>query len=157
MLPQDGIPPRPERYDGPICGYVRSTMPEHDIHERSGGLFAPDTMLASQYFDRIRRRKDLTGEQRLMCAIIEDAIDLYLKHAAATRADQRDRFAEAERWVESDDRSWLYAFATICDYLGLDAGYMRRGLRRWKQRARGESPVPAEVAEAPESRRAINE
>jgi hypothetical protein len=134
-------------------------MPDHDIHERAAGLFAPDTMLATQYFDRIRRRKDLTGEQRLMCAVIEDAIDNYLKHATATRPDHRDRFAEAEAWVESADRSRLYAFETICDYLGLEAEYLRGGLRRWKARARKE-PAPAaipEVAEAPEQRRAINE
>jgi hypothetical protein len=135
-------------------------MSEHDIHERSGGLFAPDTMLASQYFDRVRRRKDLTGEQRLMCAVIEDAVDAYLKHAATARPDHRDRFSEAEAWIESNDRSWLYAFETICDYLGLDAGYLRNGLRRWKIRARGEAAAAApggEVADAPERRRASNE
>jgi hypothetical protein len=133
-------------------------MPDHDIHERTNGLFAPDTMLASQYFDRIRRRKALTGEQLLMCAIIEDAVDAYLEHAAATRPDLQERFAEAERWVESRDRSWLYAFETICDYLGLEAGYLRNGLRRWKTKARGEGALPArEAGEGTEPRRAINE
>jgi hypothetical protein len=131
-------------------------MPDHDIHERAGGLFAPDTMLASQYFDRIRRRKALTGEQLLMCAILEDAVDAYLQHAAATRPDLQERFAEAERWVESEDRSWLYAFETICDYLGLEVDYLRSGLRRWKAKARGEVATPAQV-EAPTPRRAINE
>jgi hypothetical protein len=133
-------------------------MAEHDIHERAGGLFAPDTMLASQYFDRIRRRKALTGEQLLMCAIIEDGIDTYLKHAAATRRDLKERFDEVDRWVESEDRSWLYAFATVCDYLGLEVDYLRSGLRRWKAKARGEGAVTTrEVVEAPEPRRAINE
>ncbi len=134
-------------------------MPEHDIHERAAGIFAPDTMLASQYFDRIRRRKDLTGEQRLMCAIIEDAVDTYLKHAAATRRDLVERFTEAERWIECEDRSYLYAFETICDYLNLDAPYLRRGLHRWKARARGEaaSAAAAAAVDVPESRRAMNE
>src|SRR6476469_1366450 len=111
MLPQGRLPTRRDRNTPPNRGYVPTIMPDHDIHERAGGLFAPDTMLASQYFDRIRRRKALTGEQLLMCAIIEDAVDAYLKYAAATRPDLQDRFAEAERWVESEDRSWLYAFA----------------------------------------------
>ena len=132
-------------------------MPDHDIHERAGGLFAPDTMLASQYFDRIRRRRALTGEQLLMCAIIEDAVDAYLQHAAATRPDLQERFAEAEHWVESKDRSWLYAFETICDYLGLEAEYLRGGLRRWKTKARGEGALPAREPSESEPRRAINE
>jgi hypothetical protein len=132
-------------------------MPDHDIHERANGLFAPDTMLASQYFDRIRRRKALTGEQLLMCAIIEDAVDNYLEHAAATRPDLQERFDEAERWIESSDRSWLYAFETICDYMGLEVDYLRNGLRQWKAKARGEGALPAPAAEGPEPRRAINE
>jgi hypothetical protein len=133
-------------------------MSDHDIHEHGAGLFAPDTMLATQYFDRLRRRRDLTGEQRLMCAVIEDAVDSYLKHAAAIRPEHQDRFAEAEAWIESADRSWLYAFETICDYLGLDAGYLRDGLRRYKAGARRQTATPApEVAETPERRRASNE
>ena len=138
-------------------------MPQQDdIHERSGGLFVPETLLASQYFDRVRRRKDLTGEQRLMCAIIEDAVDTYLKHAAAQYRHHQALFDDAERWIESDDRSWLYAFETICDYLGVDAEYLRRGLRRSKDKARG-TAAPVDAAEstveidAPEPRRAINE
>ena len=135
-------------------------MDSHDIHERGAGLFAPDTLLASQYFDRVRRRRDLTGEQRLMCAVIEDAVDVYLKHAADRRPEHQRLFDDAERWVESDDRSWLYAFETICDYLGLDAGNVRQGLRRWKIRARGESAPAApavEPVETPDRPRAMNE
>lgn len=135
-------------------------MDSHDIHERGAGLFAPDTLLASQYFDRVRRRRDLTGEQRLMFAIIEDAVDVYLKHAAARRPEHRRLFDDAERWIESDERSWLYAFETICDHMGLDADHVRQGLRSWKARARGESaPVAAAVepVETPDRPRAMNE
>ncbi len=136
-------------------------MPEHDIHERGTGLFAPETMLASQYFDRIRRRSDVTGEQRLMCAVIEDAVDLFLKHAAARLPHHQEAFADAERWIETEDRSWLYSFDSICDYLGLDGDYIRRGLRAWKARARSAaSPAaPAEThpVDAAERRRAMNE
>ena len=135
-------------------------MMQHDIDERATALFAPDTLLATQYFDRIRRRKDLTGEQRLMFAVLEDAVDVYLKHAIATHRHHQGLFAEAERWIQSEDRSWLYAFETICDYLGLDAAYVRRGLYGWKMRARGEIVPPEsvpEVRESPARRRASNE
>jgi hypothetical protein len=120
-------------------------------------------MLAGQYFDRIRRRRDFTGEQRLMCAIIEDAIDTYLKHAAATRRHHQEIFLEAERWIESEDASWIYAFETICDHLGLHAGHLRRGLRARKALARGEAVRAEPATETPtpvepsQRRRASNE
>ena len=128
------------------------------MDDRAAAIFAPDTLLATQYFDRIRRRKDVTGEQRLLCAVIEDAVDLYLKHAAATARHHQQVFDEAEAWIESEERSRLYAFETICDYLGLDADHLRQGLRRWKARARGDATTaPAAGPMADELRRASNE
>jgi hypothetical protein len=83
-------------------------MPEVAVHERSEGLFTPDTLLATQYFDLVRRRKDLTGEQRLMWAVLERALDDDMKYAAGTDHARRGLFADAERWIESADRSWLF-------------------------------------------------
>jgi hypothetical protein len=130
-----------------------------DIHEKAVGIFVPDTLLATQYFDRIRRRRDLTGEQRLMCAIIEDSVEAYLKHSAASHPHHREIFAEAEHWIETQDRTWLFSFDTICDYLGLDSDYMRRGLRAAKLRARGEAASTVAVAGEPDTddRHAVNE
>lgn len=137
-------------------------MQDQEIHERGPGIFVPDTLLPTQYFDRVRRRKDMTGEQRLICAIIEDAIDTYRKHAAAKARHHQQLFDEAERWIESEDRTWIYSFETICDYLGLESGYVRNGLRALKARLRGEAPIAVEPPDAPDAtapdvRRAINE
>ena len=140
-------------------------MHQNDIHERASGVFAPDTLLPGQYFDRLRRGNDLTGEQRLMIAVMETAVDDYMKHAAARDRLRQGLFAEAERWIESTDRSWVYAFETICDHLGLDAEYVRRGLRDRRERARDHDrlpidPIAADAAEAdapPERRRAGTE
>ena len=138
-------------------------MHQDEIHERGPGVFAPDTLLPGQYFDRIRRGKDLTGEQRLMTAVLELAVDDYMKHAAARDRLRQGLFAEAERWIESTDRSWLYAFETICDHLGLDVDYVRRGLRELRDRARDHGsghrvPVVAVEGDATlERRRAGNE
>ena len=38
---------------------------EYGIEERLAGLVQPDTLLPSQYFDRIRRRGQYDGERRL--------------------------------------------------------------------------------------------
>jgi hypothetical protein len=127
-------------------------------HDEAG--VAPDVLLPTQYLDRVRPQNEFTGEQRLIIAVLEHAIDDYLKYAAATDRRRRRVFLNAERWVESADASPLYSFQTICDHLGLDAAYLRRGLRRCAARARREALRPAGVIEfvvPPERRRASNE
>ena len=116
------------------------TMKTRDItaEERVQELFQPDTLLPSQYFDRIRRRASFDGERRLMVAVLEDAVDVYRKQAGARDRKRRQLFEDAEAWIESDDKSWIFSFENICDVLGIDATYLRKGLRRWKQLAGGD-------------------
>ncbi len=115
------------------------------LYERGPGVFQPDTLLASQYFDRLRRRAGHGGEWALMVAILEDAVNVYLKHAATTEPHNARLFEEAEAWIEQDDPTWIFSFRSISDLLGLDADYLRDGLRRAKTRAR-RAPAPARVA-----------
>ncbi len=110
---------------------------EHAVDERLGGLFQPDTLLPSQFFDRVRRRSEHDGERRLMIAVLEDAVDVYRKQAGARDPRGQQLFQEAEEWIEDRDRAWLFSFQNICDVLDLDADYLRRGLHLWKQRAHG--------------------
>jgi hypothetical protein len=104
--------------------------------ERAAAVFEPDTLLASQYFDRIRRRV-ADAPRRLMLAVLEDAVHAYLQYAAARDAEQRDLFREAEEWIEGREPSVLFSFETICHVLDLEPDYLRRGLHAWKERARG--------------------
>ena len=108
---------------------------EYATDDRLAGLFQPDTLLPSQFFDRIRRRSEHDGERRLMIAVLEDAVDVYRKQAGARDARAQQLFHEAEEWIEDPDQTWLFSFQNICDVLGLDADYLRRGLRVWKERA----------------------
>lgn len=108
---------------------------EYGLDERvSGGIFQPDTLLPSQYFDRIRSRKRLDGERRLMIAVLEDAVDVYRKQVGAHDPRGQALFRDAEDWIEDPDRSWLFSFENICDVLDLEADYLRRGLHAWKSR-----------------------
>src|SRR5438093_17960 len=102
---------------------------EHTADERLGEIFQPDTLLPSQYFDRVRRRTEHDGERRLMIAVLEDAVDVYRKQAGARDPRAQQLFQDAEEWMEDTDRSWLYSFENICDVLDIDADYLRRGLR----------------------------
>jgi hypothetical protein len=115
------------------------------------GVFQPDTLLASQYFDRVRRRAGRGGEWALMVAILEDAVSVYLKHAAATELHNIRLFEEAEEWVEAHEPTWVFSFDSICDQLGVDADYVRGGLRAAKARARRvERPVTIAISEPPD-------
>jgi hypothetical protein len=99
----------------------------------NNGLFTPDTLLPSQYFDRLRSRTDCDGERRLMLAILEDAVDVYRKQAGATDRKRRQLFLDAEAWIEDTDTTWIFSFESICNALGLEAEYLRGGLRAWKR------------------------
>lgn len=108
---------------------------DYNFEDRLAGLFTPDTLLPSQFFDRVRRRGEHDGERRLMIAVLEDAIDVYRKQAGSRDPRGEALFKDAEEWIEDADRSWLFAFQNICDVLDLDADYLRKGLRAWKERA----------------------
>jgi hypothetical protein len=108
---------------------------DHVVDERVAAVFEPDTLLATQYFDRLRRSAEHDGERRLMVAVLEDGVHTYTKYAAVRDPRGEELFAEAEAWVEDRDASWFYSFENVCAVLGLDADYLRRGLRAVRARA----------------------
>jgi hypothetical protein len=69
-----------------------------------------------------------------MLAVLEDAIDCYQKFAHARDPRGEQMFEEAREWVSSTDRGWLFSFENICDTLEINADYVRRGLREWRER-----------------------
>jgi hypothetical protein len=114
---------------------------EKDLDERAG-VFEPDTMLPSQWLDRRRGRGADSGERRLMAAVLEDAVRVYLKHAGNRDASRLEAFREVEEWFASPDSTWFYSFENVCSVLDIHPGYVRRGLRRWTTRAeRPSEPV----------------
>jgi hypothetical protein len=79
-----------------------------------------------------------SGEHRLMVAILGDAVALHVKSLSGGSVRRRDA-REAREWLASSDRSLPFSFESICDVLGLDSSYIRRGLR-------GAREQPAETA-----------
>jgi hypothetical protein len=96
------------------------------------GPFQPDVILPSQLFSEFRHR--LMPEKRLMAAIVDDAVNCFLRYRFATDPRGRRLFREAEEWLMNGDRCWAFSFESICDTLGLDAGCLRKGLRQWHAR-----------------------
>jgi hypothetical protein len=119
-----------------VVKYVAMQDDRQEVDDRAPALLEPDALMPSQYFDRLRGHGERSGEWLLVVAILEDAVNVYRRYAGETKGQGRRLFEEAEEWIESRDRDWIFSFESVCDILGLEACYLRRGLRAWKERVR---------------------
>ena len=87
----------------------------------------PDAVMPVQYFCGYAK----TGEQRLMWAILDDALDQLQKGKLASGTLKGQEMAEeVEDWIAKDDHSWPCSFINICAAIGLDPDYIRQGVLR---------------------------
>ena len=77
--------------------------------------------------DEPRSPAQRSGEHRLMLAILADAVALFGKSLSGGAVNQNEVRA-ARVGLESRDRSLPFTFECICDLLGFDSAYIRRGL-----------------------------
>ena len=80
------------------------------------------------------------GEERLMLAVLEDAIEYFQEYVLAQDKKGKELFQEAEEWILEKDSDWIFSFENICELLRLDPNYIRQGLLRWKEAKRKGSP-----------------
>ena len=111
--------------------------------DRFVNLFEPDTLLPAQYFAAFCREGGLVRERRLMLAVLQDAVECYQKYALARDPRGRLLFEDAYDWIESGEREWPFSYENICEVLGLNPEYIRRGLSKWRQQ---KSPVKRTAA-----------
>ena len=114
------------------------------MEERVSSLFQPDTLLPEQYLDTFRRKLQLEPEKKLMLAILEDAIACYQKYLFARDSKGRVLFEEADQWMQEEGGGSVFAFDSVCESLGLNPAYVRRGLAAWKESAHAHR-APAKV------------
>ena len=99
---------------------------------------APDLILPEQLQSGCRYDASLDPEKRLRLAVLEEAVNDFQRNVLASGAEAQRSFRNAQTWFEADDQRWPFSFVRICQAIGLDAAYVRAGLRRWRdaQRAR---------------------
>jgi hypothetical protein len=101
-------------------------MYESDVNYESLGL---DRVLPCQFPAYYRSLYVRSGEQRLMLALLTDAINIILKGGRDTRL-----LKETHGWVCSNSRdSHKISFDQACDALGLDAERLRARLKELSQ------------------------
>jgi hypothetical protein len=101
------------------------------------GVFQPDVILPLQFLDV---RRQISAEQRLMAAVLEDAVHCFQKHLFARNAEQRRLFREAAAWLWDDASTGPFSFRGLCHALDLEPSYIRRGLERWRSQRLGTAP-----------------
>jgi hypothetical protein len=108
---------------------------ERNVGLRGGGAveLEPEAVLPAQYFANAAIDASLQPEKRLMLAVLEDAVGTFQKYATARERMAQRLFDEVEDWFSSDDLDWPYSFVNISHALGLDVGYLRAGLTRWRE------------------------
>lgn len=102
------------------------------VEDQSVTLFTPDTLVPTQYFDRVGADAAFQPEKRLMLAVLEEAIATFQRHVVSgTRRSQR-LVEEVEEWVDGRVSDWPFSFENVCAALDIEAEYLRNGMARWK-------------------------
>ena len=114
---------------------IRSTAERNYVDENAtvASLFEPDTVASAQYFDNFQRKTPTEPENRLLMAILEDAVHCFQDNVLAETGKSKKLFDDAEEWVLKDRSDWVFSFHNVCELLGIDPEYLRTGLMRWKQ------------------------
>ena len=95
-------------------------------------LFEPDVLASDQFHAMLKSGRVTDPEHRLMVAILEDAVSCLSKDPRRCTRQQRKAFEEAHSWVNTTGiEDWIFSFNNVCEMLGFDPTYMRRGLNRW--------------------------
>jgi hypothetical protein len=141
LIAVDGSPP------GSIADALPRTLaPQQALQMSDGFQMASDTaverfvglnqILPSQYYD-VSGGHRLTGEQRLMLALLADAINVYQQGVLSRNTRKRLLFIDAERWITASAACHhAFSFDTVCDALGINPSMLRRRMMTWKHELR---------------------
>ncbi len=113
--------------------------------EKLASLFQEDTLLSVQYFETFRRKLPLQPEKRLMLAVLEEAISCYQKNAPQKSRREKGLFRETVEWIFEEDGDWTFSFENICEVVGYDPDYIRKGLLLWWREMKSDKPSKAKI------------
>ncbi|MEK7335436.1 MAG: hypothetical protein AAB222_08945, partial [Candidatus Binatota bacterium] len=86
------------------------------VEEQLGSLFQPNTLVSAQYFDAFRSKVNLEPENRLILAILEDAVYCFQRYVLSQDTRGKAVFYDAEQWITEENRHWIFSFENICDF-----------------------------------------
>jgi hypothetical protein len=86
-----------------------------------------------EVLEKVYKKDIREGEERLMLAVLEEAVKCFQEYVLATRPREKRLFQEAEEWILEKDSDYLFSFESICQTLGLHPDYTRQALLVWKE------------------------
>jgi hypothetical protein len=105
-------------------------------------LSQADIILPSQYFGSLGSSR-LSGEQRLMLAVLIDAINVLQSWKGSGNPRKRREFAEAAQWVITCGTRHPFSFDSVCDALEIDSELLRSRLHGLTVRPANSARRPA--------------
>jgi hypothetical protein len=102
----------------------------------------PPAELASEIILKLPEPR--SAEDRLMLAVLADAVALLREHAYGQERHSRQLLRDTLGWFDSEDVDWPLSYRNVCLALGLDPAGLRAALQReleaagdWRGRVRG--------------------
>ena len=123
---------------------ARKVTYEQTLGTDRGISFDP---LDDEIIEKLFKKDIREGEEKLMLAVLADAIEHFQKHVIAKDEKGRKLFREAEEWFLEKDSDGLFCFEYICDTLQLRPDYIRQGLLSWKKAKRKERSIQGHRAD----------
>src|SRR5262249_54766069 len=130
----------------PVVGMSRVGMSRVEMNGRAPEASRiPDVLLPAQ----LPRAHGLLPSQRLMLAVLDDAIGEYRRLGQGMGRRALRLFGELTAWFESDDRTSTFSFQNICQTFGLEVEPVRAVLRTWPRPKPRPRRAALRVAPAP--------
>jgi hypothetical protein len=102
-----------------------------------------DVLMPAQFYSAV----SATPSQRLLVAILEDAICCFQKNCGARNTKRQILFREAETWLFDRHSNGFLSSQAVCESLEIDLVQLRRYLRKWKLNKRASSAaLPGRMA-----------
>jgi hypothetical protein len=105
---------------------MRSEAENRAFEDRLLGA-PPDPLMPSQFFESVGSRA-FSSEQRLMLAVLMDAINILREYRFSPNQSKRKSFNEVSSWVFAKGIEGPVSFDGVCDALGVNAERLRERL-----------------------------
>lgn len=103
-------------------------MSRNVVLSDESSIIAPDFFLPAQWWEMHRSSAQSTPAQRLVLALLEEAIGCILTYRHVATVSGRRLYREAREWVFSRDQAQTFSFENVCGHLSINAAFLRQKL-----------------------------
>jgi hypothetical protein len=124
----------------------------NDADLMEGEISELESILPQQFYGARRGTSELKPFQRLMVAMMTQAVRCFQNKCEASTPAARKEFAEVRSWIFSNTENGVFCFRAVCDALELDPEGLRKSLVKWyKKRLLGSGAAQFRIGCCPPS------